>query len=90
MKGAPLTRRARTEPSRATAAARKKASSAREIVVAGLSTARKGKLEVHKRLVGLRTQAARWLKKNPGRAVIGACAGAFALGVSVTKVARRS
>jgi hypothetical protein len=51
---------------------------------------RKGKVDVQKRLVGLRTEGARWLKKNPGRAILGSVAGAFALGVAVTKAARRN
>ncbi|HEX4404985.1 MAG TPA: hypothetical protein VH560_09165 [Polyangia bacterium] len=53
------------------------------------SRLRKGTVAAQKRLTALRTQGARWLKRNPGRAVVGAFAGAFALGVTVTKAARR-
>ncbi len=82
MKGAQLTRKA----TRATTAAKRQVTSGPAILTAGLAKLRKGKVDVQKRLVGLRSQGARWLKKNPGRAVVGA----FALGVTVTRVARRS
>lgn len=81
MKGAQLARRA----TRATIAAKKQVVEP-TLVASGLAKLRKGKVDVQKRLVGLRTRGARWLKKYPGRAVIGA----FALGVTVTRVARRS
>jgi hypothetical protein len=89
MKSAQLARKARTAPTRA-AAARKKITSDRPILTTALAKLRTGRVDVRKRLVGLGTEGARWLKKHPGRAVLGACAGAFALGVTVTKVARRS
>jgi hypothetical protein len=82
MKSAQLARRA----TRATTAAQKQVVAGPAILASGLAKLRKGKVDVQKRLVGLRNQGARWLKKHPGRAVLGA----FALGVTVTKVARRS
>jgi hypothetical protein len=81
MKSAQLARRA----TRATTAAQKHVVSGPTILASGIAKLRKGKVDVQKRLVGIRTQGARWLKKYPGRAVVGA----FALGVTVTKVARR-
>jgi hypothetical protein len=81
MKGAQLTRKT----TRATTAAKRQVTSGPAILTAGLAKLRRGKVDVQKRLVGLRSQGARWLKKNPGRAVVGA----FALGVTVTKIARR-
>jgi hypothetical protein len=82
MKNGQLTRRA----TRATTTAKKKVVSGPTILASGLARLREGKVDVQKRLVGLRTRGARWLKRYPGRAVVGA----FALGVTVTKVARRS
>jgi len=81
MKGAQLARGARTE----TIAATKKLASGPAVLASGLAKLRKGKVDVQKRLSKLRTQGARWLKKHPGRAVVGA----FALGVAAKKVARR-
>jgi hypothetical protein len=81
VKGAHLARRARTE----TTAATKKLTAAPAILASGLAKLRKGKAGMQKRLASLRTQGTRWLKKYPGRAVVGA----FALGVTVTKVGRR-
>jgi hypothetical protein len=68
MKGAPLARRARTE----TTAAAKKLASSPAIVSSGLAKLRKGTGDVQRRLVSLRSRGARWLKKYPGRAVVGA------------------
>jgi hypothetical protein len=86
MKGAQVARKA----TRTTTLAKKQIVSEPAIVEAGLARLRKGKVDVQKRLVGLRTEGARWLKKNPGRAILGSVAGAFALGVAVTKAARRN
>jgi hypothetical protein len=85
MKSLQLARRVRTDTTAAVKTAKKRLEAGPEILASGLAKLRKGKVDVQKRLVSLRTRGARWLKKNPGRAAVGA----FVLGVTVTKVARR-
>jgi hypothetical protein len=86
MKSVSLARRVRTETTQAVKIAKKQLASTPEVLASGLAKLRKGTVVVQKRLVSLRTRGARWLKKNPGRAAVGA----FVLGVTVTKAARRS
>jgi hypothetical protein len=85
VKSVSLARRVRNETTHAVKSAKKQLESGPEVLAAGLAKLRKGSVDVQKRLVRLRTQGARWLKKNPGRAAVGA----FVLGVTVTKAARR-